>query len=212
MGLNYKDYLELIAALVTSIGGASIIIIAISKWFGDFLAKTLFEKYRISKEQELEAIKAFYQKELEDTKTNLEKAKSLYLRYSEKQFELYNDLWRVLLYTKTQADALWADAREEKIPAFSEQIRNTKNAINDNMLLIEEEHYDNLMKLINQFEQFQFGKMKLVDLSIKKDGDSSLEISQEEINDVIQTNISTKDDYDRTIMKIGNSFRAQIKG
>lgn len=212
MELNYKDYLELIAALITSIGGATVIIIAISKWFGDFLAKTLFEKYRNAKEQELEAIKVSYQKELEKTKTNLEKAKSLYLRYTERQFELYNDLWKVLLYTKNQADALWAEARQEKIPAFSEQIRNTKNAINDNMLLIEEEHYDNLMKLINQFEQFQFGKKRLVDMSSKVEENVQFDISEAEVNQVIQSNKSTKDSYDKTIMKIGKSFRAQIKG
>jgi len=29
-----------------------------------------------------------------------------------------------------------------------------KNAINDNLLLIEEEHYEKLIELINQFEQF----------------------------------------------------------
>jgi hypothetical protein len=212
MGLNYKDYLELIGALVTSIGGASVIIIAMSKWFGDFLAKTLFEKYKNIKEKELEGIKVSYQTELEKTKTNLEKAKSLYLRYTEKQFELYNDLWKVLLYTKNQADALWAEVRQEKIPAFSEQIRNTRNAINDNMLLIEEEHYNNLIKLINQFEQFQFGKTKLVDMSSRVDNDSQFDISEEEVNQVIQSNKSTKDAYDKTIMKIGKSFRAQIRG
>ena len=55
------------------------------------------------------------------------------MRYSEKQFELYNDLWRVLLYTKRQADALWEKADPQQIPSFSEQIRLTRNAINDNL-------------------------------------------------------------------------------
>jgi hypothetical protein len=212
MEMNFKDYLELIGALLTSIGGASVIIIALSKWFGDFLANTLFEKYRTVKEKELEGVKTYYQKELEQTKTNLEKAKSLYLRYSEKQFELYNDLWKVLLYTKNQADALWAEAKQEKIPAFSEQIRNTKNAINDNMLLIEEEHYDNLINLINQFEQFQFGKKRLVDMGLLTEENSQFDMSEEEFNQIIQSNKSTKDAYDKMIMKIGKSFRSQIRG
>ncbi|MDR3665239.1 MAG: hypothetical protein P4L35_00215 [Ignavibacteriaceae bacterium] len=188
MNLNYKDYLELIGALVTSIGGASVVIIAISKWFGDFLAKTLFEKYRTTKEIELEGLKVSYQTELENTKANLEKAKLSYLRYSEGQYKLYNELWKVLLYTKNQADVLWERASKERIPAFSEQIRNAKNAINDNMLLIEEEHYENLMKLINQFEQFQFGKKKLVDMSLRTEDNSPLGISEFDVNQVIQSN------------------------
>ena len=48
-------------------------------------------------------------------KNELEKAKSQFLRYSEKQFELYNDLWKVLLYTKRQADLLWQKANKPSI-------------------------------------------------------------------------------------------------
>ena len=78
MNLNYSDYLELFGALVTSIGGATVVIIAISKWFGDLTAKTLFEKYRNEKEKELEEIKNSYSKELIKIKSNLDKAKALF--------------------------------------------------------------------------------------------------------------------------------------
>ncbi len=212
MNLNYIDYLELIGALVTSIGGAAVIIIAISKWFGDLTAKTLFEKYRSEKEKELEVIKNSYNKELIKIKANLDKAKALFFRYSEKQFELYNELWKVLLYTKNQADSLWLDVRPEKIPAFSEQIKNTKNAINDNMLLIEEKHYKKLMKLIEQFEQFQFGKQKLVNVSSESFEEAPYDFNKNEVERVIASNKETKDAYNSTIMEIGKSFRSQIKG
>ena len=53
---------------------------------------------------------------------------------------------------------LWQKADPSQIPSFSEQIRLTRNAISDNLLLIEEEHYNKLIQLIEQFEQFQFGK------------------------------------------------------
>ena len=199
MNLNYIDYLELFGALVTSIGGAAVVIIAISKWFGDLTAKTLFEKFRSEKEKELEGIKNEYNKELEKSKSNLEKARSLFFRYSEKQFELYNELWKVLLYTKNQADSLWLDVRPEKLPAFSEQIKNTKNAINDNMLLIEEKHYKKLMKLIEQFEQFQFGKQKLINVSSESFASARNDFSKEEVARVIDNNRATKDAYNSTI-------------
>ena len=73
----------------------------------------------------------------------------------------------MLLYTKQQADSLWEEANPEKIPSFIEQIQLTKDAVNDNMLLIEEEHYNKLNKLIKQFEEFRLGKERLIDLRNK---------------------------------------------
>ena len=164
-------------------------------------------------EKELEEIKNKYSSELEKTKSELEKAKLQFQRYSEKQFELYNDLWRVLLYTKRQADMLWQKADPTQIPSFSEQIRLTRNAISDNLLLIEEEHYNKLIQLIEQFEQFQFGKSKLIDIRTQlEDGVPVSVISKEDAQKTINKNKKTKDKYDELIMDIGKSFRMQIKG
>ena len=142
----------------------------------------------------------------------MEKAKLQFVRYSEKQFELYNNLWKVLLYTKRQADMLWEKAEPAQIPAFSEQIRLTKNAITDNLLLIEEEHYNKLIELINQFEHFQFGKQKLVEIRMRYDEEQAQSISKAETREVIVQNKKTKENYDNLIIDIGKSFRNQIKG
>ena len=111
--MEYSEYLKLLGAILTSVGGATVVIIALSKWFGDFLSKRLLDNYNNKHKSELEGLKIKYQGELEKTKTDLEKAKSQFIRYSEKQFDLYNDLWKVLLYTKHQADELWESAIPE---------------------------------------------------------------------------------------------------
>ena len=161
----------------------------------------------------MEEIKKRYASELEETKTELEKAKLQFVRYSEKQFELYNDLWKVLLYTKQQADMLWQRADPSQIPAFSEQIRLTRRAIDDNLLLIEDNHYEKLIQLIEQFEQFQFGKLKLIDIRSQiENGDETPQITKEEAQGTIKKNKKTKEKYDELIMDIGKSFRNQIKG
>jgi len=177
------------------------------------MSQRLLARYNNKHENELEGLKGKYLRELEETKTALEKAKSLFLRYTEKQFELYNDLWKILLYTKNQADSLWEKASPEKIPAFSEQIKLTKDAVNDNMLLIEEKHYNQLNLLIQQFENFQFGKSKLIDLR-----DQTIEeiiakgITEENTQFTIEQNREIKETYDNLIIAIGKSFRDQIKG
>ena len=165
--MNMKDIFQLLAALAISLGGTTVVVVALAKWFGGFISTRLLDSYNNKHERELEAIKSNYCTELEKTKTELEKAKSRFLRYSEKQFELYNDLWKVLLQTKHQADMLWEKANPQQLPAFGEQIRLTRKAIDDNMILIEEEHYEKLIQLISQFENFQFGKLKLIEVSLQ---------------------------------------------
>jgi nitrogen fixation/metabolism regulation signal transduction histidine kinase len=209
MALDFKDYLELIGALVVSIGGASVVVVGLSKWFGDFMSKRLLDSYNNQHKTDLEGIKSKYQQELASTKTDLDKAKSLYMRYTEKQFDLYNDLWRVLLYTKRQADSLWKSADAEKIPSFIEQVELTKNAVDDNMLLIEEEHFNKLDSLIRQFEQFRIGKERLIDL--RKDIRPHVP-TQMQATATLEANREWKEKYDDLILEIGKSFRTQIKG
>lgn len=213
MSMEIIEYVKLATAFIVSIGGSSVVVIALAKWFGDFMSHRLLDSYNNKHENELEALKSKYANELEETKSELEKTKLQFVRYSEKQFELYNDLWKVLLYTKQQADMLWQKADPSQIPAFSEQIRQTRRAIDDNLLLIEEEHYNKLIQLIEQFEQFQFGKLRLVEVRSQFDnGEDQIEISKSDTQKTIKSNRKTKDKYDTLIMDIGKSFRKQIKG
>lgn len=207
------EYVKLFIAFVVSIGGTSVVVVALAKWFGDFISHRLLDSYNNKHERELEELKSKYATELENTKTELEKTKLQFARYSEKQFELYNDLWKTLLYTKQQADNLWEKAEPSQIPAFSEQIRLTRNAINDNLLLIEETHYNKLIQLIGQFEQFQFGKLRLIDIKSQIECENiSSTITKVEAQSTINKNRKTKEKYDKLIMDIGKSFRCQIKG
>ena len=43
--MEYSEYLKLLGAILTSVGGATVVIIALSKWFGDFLSKRLLDNY-----------------------------------------------------------------------------------------------------------------------------------------------------------------------
>lgn len=181
----------------------------LAKWLGSFLSNRLLDSYKNRHETELENLKSKFASELEQTKNELEKAKLQFIRYSEKQFDLYNDLWKVLLLTKQQADMLWLQEEPSQVPGFSEQIRLTRNAIDNNLLLIEEEHYDKLIQLIEQFEQFQFGKLKLIDI---RTNSQQTPITKLEAQSTIRKNKKTKETYDKLIMDIGKSFREQIKG
>lgn len=211
--MNMKDIFQLLAALAISLGGTTVVVVALAKWFGGFISTRLLDSYNNKHERELEKIKSNYSTELEKTKSELEKAKSRFLRYSEKQFELYNDLWKVLLQTKHQADMLWEKASPQQLPAFGEQIRLTRKAIDDNMILIEEDHYEKLIQLISQFENFQFGKLRLIEVSAQVPGNTpNNEPSEQEMRRAITKNSKIKSSYESLILEIGKSFRDQIRG
>lgn len=194
--LNLQDYLELTKAVIYSLGGPAFIILGLSAFFGKYISKN-----------KLENLKSKHKKEVEKTKDELERAKSQFIRYSEKQFDLYNSLWKVLIRTKMLADSLWEEALPEKLPGFSEQIKQTRRAVMDNMLLIEEEHYKKLDNLIGDFEKFKFGKIKLIDIRNADEGQTPAQVA-----DTIKGNKSVKEKYNKLIMEIGKSLREQIRG
>ena len=213
MNWTFTDFMNLAASLIISIGGAGVIILALSKWFGDFMANRLLQGQKFSHEKELEEIKSKYTRELENTKAELERSKSLFQRYSEKQFELYNNLWKVLWDLKKKADELWENADPKELPALSKKVWIVKEAVNINVLIIEEEHFEQLLNLVRQFEDFEFGKKQLVQLRNKTAHQvEEIGVNPEMVRDVIDRNWATKQEYDRLISDLALSFRNQIKG
>ena len=61
------EYVNLFTAFVVSIGGTSVIVVALAKWFGAFLSNRLLDSYNNKHERELEDIKNKYASELEKT-------------------------------------------------------------------------------------------------------------------------------------------------
>jgi len=202
MQIDYQHYFELARAFIYSIGGPTLIIVGLSKLIGDHLSKSRLE--HLQNEHNLE---------LERTKSQLEQTKSQFLRYSEKQFDLYNNLWLVLNRTRELADSLWEKAERSMLTGFAEQIRQTRRAITDNMLLIEDSHYRDLDELLGEFEQFEFGKQKLVEMRTEDiNRPVSISASDAEVKSAIQANKKVRDKYTKLIMKIGRSLRKQIRG
>lgn len=211
MNWNFTDFLNLAGSLIISIGGAGVLIIGLSKYFGDNLAKALLQKHKFSHEKDLEEIKSKYSTELETTKNELEKSKALFHRYSEKQFELYNNLWKLLWRLKKQADDLWEEADPKLLPKFSKLVYSVEEAANINILIIEDNHYKQLISLVSKFQEFEFGKKQLISLrnksahQIEESG-----LNQQLVRNVIMRNGNIKSDYDKLIMDIAQSFKNQI--
>lgn len=212
-GWTFQDFLNFSSSLIVAIGGAGAIILGLSKWFGGILADKLLAKDKAKYQESLEKLKSRYQRELEETKNELEKSKAQFLRYSEHQFGLYNEMWQSLMELKFSMEDLWERLDPEKLRSFSKQLGETKRVVEKKVLLIEEDHYKRLIKVLQDFEAFRFGKAKLRELRNKDAHQmSELNIDQFRIEQVIHENGEIKENLTTLLLELGATFRGQIKG
>ena len=136
-------------------------------------------------------------------------------RYNTKQFELYNELWSSLIDLKISADELWDSATGKKLKDFSNKLYNAKVSIEKSSLLIENNHYNELIKIIKKFEEFEFGKgnlIKLRQLRNKTLSDIDKINSNNSFDDIIEQNRETKSNYDSLLGTLKKQFISTIKG
>ena len=194
--MNWEGTFKIIFAALASIGGAGAIILGISKYFGNLFAKKYEQKLITN-----------FQKEINDYQTELDILKRTTLRYSDKQFELYSRLWSSLQNLKISADNLWESANSKNLSNFSKQLQSTKNEIEKLSLFIENEHYSELIEIINHFSDFQIGKEMLIDYRQNTNLDGHLIERQ-----MIAGNQRTKERYEKLILLIKNDLKKQLKG
>ena len=135
-------------------------------------------------------------------KSELKKERAL--KYYDLQFEQYNKLWSDLVELQIIADDLWEEAQSSKMKNFISQLKRTKNSIRKYSLIIEENDYQELIKILNSFENYQVGKENLI-----KSRDINL--SNEIISEIIKNNKQLKEKYDELLTKIRKKLKKQLK-
>lgn len=211
---------EITLTIVLSSGLTSGVIFGVSKWIGNIISDKLIEKdkARYNKEledfksihnKELEGVKSKYSFELESQKKELETSKLRFLKYSESQFNLYNDLWKELIEVKYLGEELWNELNPVNLKNFAEQLHKTKKTLEKSALLIEENHYNRLLVLIDNFSKFEMNKKYLIDYRKKKISDiSTIEIGEY----AVVINRQTREDYTSLLTDLKSELRHQING
>ena len=208
--ISMAEVFKVAGAILASVLLGSGIVAVIVRVLANWISKRTLDYYNNRHEKELEQLKASYSEALAKTNHELEKAQRRHFLYSQSQFELYNSLWKQLVYTKRLADDLWEKADPKNLPSFADQIRQTKFVIEENMLLIEEEHYIPLMDLMGEFENFKVGKQRLVE--IRQSSTEEILANIEDVAEMIRKNGNCKEKYDNLVTQIGISFRKQLHG
>ena len=93
----------------------------------------------------------------------LEIAKTKIGPYSEKQFDLYNELWTSLCDLKYAMLQLWDRASKDKFDEFSKKLEETTIRLEKSALVVEDRHYVELITILNEFAKYEMGKRTLID-------------------------------------------------
>lgn len=204
--------METIITILTSIFGSAVII----GFLQNLLINSLSQIHKNNNEKVLEEIRTInqenlrnlehkYQKQIEDHKITLNN----YVRYSDEQFKLYNEFWSSLTDLKQKADDLWKHADNQNLIAFAKQLRETKEKVEKARLFIEENHYQQLKRILLKFSDYSFGKKKLINLRNDRI-ESGQRINPREIENLIDSNGNLKNHYDKITEEIFLLLRNQI--
>lgn len=198
----------------------SILIALISSYFVQYLkekGKNLATREDIADiTSKIEAVKQSYQIEFDKIQKNndliFSEIKDTKNRYNSKQFELYNELWSSLIDLKISADDLWDSANGKNLKKFSTNLYNAKISIEKSSLLIESTHYEGLMKIIRKFEEFEFGKKKLMQLRNKSEQEINQLAVYDNFDNIIEQNRDSKANYDTLMENLKKQFKKTIRG
>lgn len=222
--MTWYEAAQIFVTGIISIGGAGAIIVAFSSYIGKMWANQYLESIKKENQKEiegykseldtqaknnLESIKKEHQKEIEGYRSQLEMFKEISLRYSSQQFELYNKLWHSLYELKLAAHSVWEEASPSNLEKFSKQLNITNSEVEKSYLFIESGHYGDLIDLLDRFNNYQFGKKRLVE--IYNIGNVSA-INPNEIEFWINKNRNLKLDYEQLILNIRKDLKKQIRG
>jgi hypothetical protein len=179
----------------------------------------LKEDLQLKNQNSLEETKAKLikqnQKELDNLKIKLGaeydiiKAKSF--RYSERQFELYNEVWVALCDLEASVKNLWKQANIENLKDLQKQLKESRTKLRHGGLIIDHKHYIELDLAIEEFEAFKFGKDLLTAIRDQKEQNKKL-IIENEIKKAIGKNEIIKNKLLDHLHQIQTELRRQISG
>lgn len=129
--------------------------------------------------------------------------------YSEKQFRIYTEVWANLCELKYSMLELWDQASEQKYNAFSHKLEKTIKQLEKSALVIEEQHYDELMTILNEFAKYEMGKRTLIDYRMQN---PVAPYDQEHTRMLIEDNRATKQRLLQYLPMMMKCLRSQLNG
>ncbi len=198
--MSVSEIFQVSVAIIGSVGGAAVIIFSLSSWLGKVWANRILEEDKLKYSTEFEIIRNKLQSESE--KQNL-----MFSLYFEGQFKLYNNLWVSLSELQNGVDVLWAEANSKNLKNFISVLNKAKKQIRNSAILIESNHYREIMGVIESLENYQIGKGKLIDARKHIE-----DVSEPDIQDIISQNQYSREQINIFVELMLEKMRRHING
>lgn len=198
--MSIDEIFKISSAILGSVGGAAAIIFALSSWLGKVWANRILEKDRLKYSSELERIK-------NQLHTEAEKQQFVFSLYFEGQFKLYNDLWVSLSELQNEVEKLWAEASTSNLRTFVSALSKAKQQIRNSALLIDQNHYKEIMDAISSLENYHVGKEKLINTRR-----NIANVSEREVHEIIEQNRHNRERINTFVEHMLGEMRGQISG
>ena len=115
----------------------------------------------------------------------------------------------IVRFANRSGDALWEDANSINAKRFAQQLQKTRDMVQKRSLLIEDEHYENLKRLMQEFGDFDLGKTRLLEL---RRAHFPLEnVPDHDVQRVIQQNQLKKEAYSHLLTELERSLKNQLR-
>lgn len=176
-------------------------LICATTWFArtlikERLSRSIKHEYDIDLEKYRSRLSSSTSVEIEQFKARIgaeyEIIKASLLRYSEKQFDLYNDLWASLCDLEVCVSNLWDVANINNLRKLSQQLHYTRLKVRKSALLIEDRHYKEINLVISEFESFEFGKQNLINLRKIRQNQNNEDFDECAVRSAISKNAAIK--------------------
>ena len=177
-----------------SLGGAGALLFGLS----NFLGKIYLQKEKAN----LDSLQIEYKKVID-------KDMSFFERYYTSQFQTYNEIWSALCEVERISENLWVNAKRTDVTRLVKALSKARQELHKGALLFEEEDFRELNNLLDEFEEFRFGKFKIVEML---EGRRLGYFPEEDIQEVINNNGSIRERYKSALEQVKGQLRSQIRG
>ncbi len=196
--MTISDVFAVAGKILNSAGGAALIIVGLSTFLGKVFANRILEQDKLRYTSVLEQLK----NELTAVR---DKNQLVFSLYFEGQFKIYNDLWVALVELQHWVDQLWEEASPRNLREFIRALKGARRQIQNSALLIEPEHYVEIIEALKAFEDYQIGKDRLV--TCRRTAD----LTDEQIQEIIESNRESRDLIRRLTESMLDKLRTQLR-
>ena len=151
--MNFDEILKISATIISTLGGASLIVFGLSSWLGKIWANKLMEKDKSKFMRDLETLKYGLVNETESYKIKLKKSEFLF----EKEFDAASELTamiRSFLPPSRNQEMDWHDACNEIALSFAKINNSIDNFLSKNGAVLSDEQKELLTHCVGLASYF----------------------------------------------------------